>query len=354
MKLERPKLSVLLVGIALLIAPHFVLAQQFFPLITPITGGAAQCNTTLDNLGCFTDPCTTCHLLALSHNVLETLIALAVLLAVLLFIYAGWIYLTTSVRDQIQKAHRIFWQVFIGLIVVLTAWLIVDTGLRVLARNAGNTQTGVLPFTDILCDPSALVNACRAQGSRASTVGAGPPGGPPGTIPDPNQSGGSLPLSHNSALLGLGATPCSATVSQTLCVTSTSGPGGVQQTCQTGTGCTSLNGLRQGTVELVNNIVGDCIATVGNCSAVIVGGTEPGHAAGEYSHGSGYKVDIDDNDTGVNNYFETITDGLTPQTTNVGPRYSIIQPDGSTMNIIRESDHWDVQYCPPGFVCPPS
>jgi hypothetical protein len=51
--------------------------------------------------------------------------------------------------------------------------------------------------------------------------------------------------------------------------------------------CTSLDGLRVSTLDGVLRL-----RETSRCPLVISGGTERGHARGEFSHGHGYKLDI--------------------------------------------------------------
>jgi hypothetical protein len=51
--------------------------------------------------------------------------------------------------------------------------------------------------------------------------------------------------------------------------------------------CTSFDGLRPSTLDGVLRL-----RETSRCGLVISGGTERGHAHGQYSHGAGYKLDI--------------------------------------------------------------
>jgi len=62
--------------------------------------------------------------------------------------------------------------------------------------------------------------------------------------------------------------------------------------------CTSYDGLRSGTVDSAITLKGAC-----DCSLVITGGTETGHASGTYSHGNGYKLDFKKNSK-LNSYIK--------------------------------------------------
>ena len=67
---------------------------------------------------------------AVGTNVLF-LITISVMIATLMFVYAGFVYLTAGGSpDKIKSATKIFTNVFIGLIFVLGAFLIVDTIMK--------------------------------------------------------------------------------------------------------------------------------------------------------------------------------------------------------------------------------
>lgn len=80
--------------------------------------------------------CGLCDLVALANNVINLGIFLAVFFAAVLFAYAGWQYMTARGDPaQIGKAHNIFGDVAIGFIIVLAAWLVVDTIMHVLTST---------------------------------------------------------------------------------------------------------------------------------------------------------------------------------------------------------------------------
>ena len=47
-----------------------------------------------------------------------------------MFIWAGFLYLTAAGNEgQVKKAHELFWAVFIGIVIALAAWLLVNAVL---------------------------------------------------------------------------------------------------------------------------------------------------------------------------------------------------------------------------------
>ena len=82
--------------------------------------------------------CTVCSLATLAQNILNIGIYLAVFLSAVLFAWAGWKYLTAGGdTGEVSSAKKIFWNVAIGLIIILGAWLIVDTLVHTLTNING-------------------------------------------------------------------------------------------------------------------------------------------------------------------------------------------------------------------------
>lgn len=85
-------------------------------------------------------PCTCEHLIQTAQNVLNTGIYLAVFLSAVLFAWAGWKLMTgktTGNESSIGDARKILWNVMIGLVIILAAWLIVNTLFSVLTKGGG-------------------------------------------------------------------------------------------------------------------------------------------------------------------------------------------------------------------------
>jgi type IV secretion system pilin len=90
----------------------------------------ADCN---QNGGCQ----SICDLAQLAQNVLNDAIYLSVFLSAVLFAWAGWKHMTAGGdAHQISDANRVFSSVFIGLVVIISAWLLVDTLLRTLVGGS--------------------------------------------------------------------------------------------------------------------------------------------------------------------------------------------------------------------------
>ncbi|MBU4057435.1 pilin [Patescibacteria group bacterium] len=67
-------------------------------------------------------------MLILAQNIITFILYIAATIAVIMFTYAGILYLTASGKSgQIEQAHKIFLNVLIGFIIVLSAWLVINT-----------------------------------------------------------------------------------------------------------------------------------------------------------------------------------------------------------------------------------
>ncbi|MBI2617927.1 hypothetical protein HYW58_00495, partial [Candidatus Kaiserbacteria bacterium] len=97
-----------LVGFAL-IAPDLSYAQA---------GGLVPCNG---------PECNICHLTQLAQRFIEFIVRITFIAAALLFAYAGFLFFTGGTSpERITNARKIFTNTFVGIIIVLTSWLVVD------------------------------------------------------------------------------------------------------------------------------------------------------------------------------------------------------------------------------------
>lgn len=105
-----------------MLAPYAVGAAPFDKPIVPCNGA----------------DCSLCDLATLAQNILNTAIYLAVFLSAGLFAWAGWQYLTAQGNSgKAGAARQTFWNVGVGLVIILAAWLIVDTIMKTLTPNGG-------------------------------------------------------------------------------------------------------------------------------------------------------------------------------------------------------------------------
>jgi hypothetical protein len=127
-----------------LMTPAFAMAQSaasggLVPIV-PQSGQGSDCN---GPGGCQ----SICDLALLAQNVLNDGIYIAVFLSAVLFAWAGFKHLTAGGNsEEIKKANKVFSAVFIGLIIILSAWLVVNTLMNVIV---GNGPTPTMPWNQI-------------------------------------------------------------------------------------------------------------------------------------------------------------------------------------------------------------
>lgn len=91
--------------------------------------------------------CTVCDIARLAQNLLNAAIYLAVFFSAFLFAYAGFLYLTNEAIGQQQKAKQMFTNVLLGMVVLMGAWLFVDTVMKMLMP--GGAGGGYFPWNSI-------------------------------------------------------------------------------------------------------------------------------------------------------------------------------------------------------------
>lgn len=76
--------------------------------------------------------CTVCHLATLAQNIINTGVFIFVFFSAMMFAYAGFLYVTNEAIGEQAKARSIFSNVAMGLVILLAAWLVVDTLMKAL------------------------------------------------------------------------------------------------------------------------------------------------------------------------------------------------------------------------------
>jgi hypothetical protein len=104
-----------------------VLLLFLFNISTANASGLIPCGGTGE------PECDLNQFIILIQNIIDFVIKIAIPAAAILFAYAGFLYLTASgKKGQIEDAHKIFTSVLWGFIIILSAWLIVNTIVNVL------------------------------------------------------------------------------------------------------------------------------------------------------------------------------------------------------------------------------
>jgi hypothetical protein len=77
---------------------------------------------------CSGTDCEACSVVSLINNVMGFILGLSIPIAILLFAYAGALYFTSAAKEEnIGQAKKIFSSAIIGLLVAISAYLVVDT-----------------------------------------------------------------------------------------------------------------------------------------------------------------------------------------------------------------------------------
>jgi|GEM_PF-908689 len=117
----------------LLFVPMFVFGQD--------TGGLVPCSG---------PDCEACHVVELVDNILDFLFEIGVIIGTILIVVGGF-YLLTSGGDtgKRSKGKSIITNVIIGLIIMLTSWLIVDTVMKTFVSD--DVENALGPWNEIQC-----------------------------------------------------------------------------------------------------------------------------------------------------------------------------------------------------------
>jgi len=146
-------------------------------LFTPLAGfAAADPIRTLDGSGTGLVPqcegafCRACDLISLANNVIQFGVAFSVIVASLMFAYAGLLYVTAAGAgtEQVKKAHAVFANIFVGLMVTLLAWLLVSIFFSVISGK------GLAVWTKIPCVANPVTGAFATAPNLPPGVEAGP------------------------------------------------------------------------------------------------------------------------------------------------------------------------------------
>jgi hypothetical protein len=158
-------------------------------------GGLVPCGRTCDDKctkNCECAPCTLCHLFVLFKRIVDFLtINIIFPLAILMIVIGGVMFLTAGGDPgRIGGAKKILTATIIGLVIILTAWLLVDTVIMFLVPASSpfqNWETIDCPVCgDGNCDSGETTTNCPAD-CGAPPPPPPPPGCAPGTCDTANR-----------------------------------------------------------------------------------------------------------------------------------------------------------------------
>lgn len=273
------------------------------PLLAFAQGGLVPCSG---------PDCTICHIWVLLQRVINLLITIAFSVGTIGIIWGGFAIMTAGGSEsRVTKGREIITTAVVGITIVLVAWVVLNSLFQFLAQGYAPLRF----WNQVQCDTSA---ASAQQGPAPSPQ----PGTTPGTLPAPAPASGTF--SALSARLKL--EQADITVNKGEC------PAGVSYQAVAG-GCTSLKGVRVSTIAGAIALKRDC-----NCTVVVTGGTELGHAGGTDSHASGAKLDFQRNPA-LDSYIESTYARLPGTRSDGAIQYRA--PNGAVF--AKEHDHWDVK-----------
>jgi Type IV secretion system pilin len=249
--------------------------------------------------------CSACDLVKMINEIIKWLFGIIFLIFAVLMLMAGF-GLVTSGGDTsaVSAAKSKFQNALIGILIVMAAWLLVDTMMKGLIKgnngnlvDAGFTKSG--PWADVQCQVQTVPLAAKPK----------PDGGviPAGSLSD---------VDARARLREKGIT--------------------VNKSMADGT---SLEGMREATIQNILDLKFLC-STNPECKVVITGGTEStgGHTSSDSGHTAGYKYDV------------RLDSVLDDYIVNNFTKLPLPRSDGAIMYkgvngaiFAKEGDHWDVQ-----------
>jgi hypothetical protein len=280
--------------------------------------------------------CSLCDLQILAVNFVKFMIMFATLVATLLFVNAGILYVFSPANPgNIAKAHGIFRSTLVGFIIILASWLIISIIMSTLYK-----ESAFGTWTNILCDGDGTGSVSQ------------------------NENVAGQPLSVNSNSTNQN-TPVDPT-SQTLADAVNGGDGDVgsgsvdlhdEQALkdlfdddfgfsETAPGMTTFAGIQQSTVDGAFNF--SEVSGLGKTDLIISGAVDsasPAHTDGALSHGNGYKLDFK-NTPALTSYIENnfTPDGVR-QGEYGGPQYTTTI-NGQKVEAVNEGNIWDFTFFP--------
>lgn len=231
-----------------------------------ITEGITQ------NLGCSGFDCQLCNLVTLFNRLISFFIYLGTVAAVFLMAYVGFKYITAGGDSgATSQAKEIFWNVVIGFVIMLCAYLFIDTVLKSILEPEA-VRFG--PWNPVRCE--------ELQDGRVSTTGPGTgPGSQSGGSPQHNANAETF---RNNGMDVISSGNCSDPTRST---------------------CTALDKVSVNTVNAVIDL-----KNAAGYPMNVTGGDEVGHTNQEQRNGNSLDIDfkdqsLDGNSSAINRVIST-------------------------------------------------
>lgn len=282
---------------------------------------------------------TFCNLVQLFDNLLQFGVYFSVFVATVMFAYAGFLYVTASARQEnITSAKNIFGKVFLGLLFILSAWLIVNIIMNVLIQPSALK----FPWNGVKCDVYVDPGASSVDESLGVNTGKNQQKNSTATEDELAQEKTARGVSCLNTATGdpfevnekgdLPEPQCRISFNkETTC-------GKDQAFDQIAGGCTNWRDVKPEAKEYIENLANEC-----ECDLVVTGGSEKGHADGVFSHENGDKVDLR-NTQGINTFVEENPDRFERLDNNSKGelRYRDKKTDAVWTKETGTDPHWDV------------
>ena len=224
-----------------------------------------------------------CQLVQLIQNLINFAIFLGVMATALLFMWAGFLYVTNGgSTENISKAKKIFKAVIWGFVAILGGWLLVDTLMKSLTGgefgfwNQFKCNSSVeAPLSGGTGGVGGSLNNGASRGGRYSDIG-GSSSTP--VVSTRGSAGGIYDASnHNGDDIRTYLSSNNVSFSGSSC--------GESET----TGCIDMSKLRENPTQQLVRVASSCP----NCNVTVTRGSEyVGPQRGAYTHVNGYMVDI--------------------------------------------------------------
>ncbi len=129
-----------------LITAFIIIFSIFLPSVS-MAAGLVPCGG-YNADGSSEPPCQACHFVQLLENVSDWFVIISTVIFAILFVYAGMKLVTSGGNPEAKSAaKKVIMNAFIGFVIVLAAWILIDTGMRALLDDARWTA----PWNTISC-----------------------------------------------------------------------------------------------------------------------------------------------------------------------------------------------------------
>ncbi len=240
------KIFLTIAVLSILIVPEIILAQ----------GGFVPCSGAT---------CSACDFIDMANKLIVWLFGVLFVLFAGLMAVAGFGLVTSGGNQSaLDGAKTKFQNAIIGIIIVMAAWIIVDTLLRGVLKGDSGEIEGYGPWSEIKCQKQTTPTESEIEPAGAVESGGG-------------GSGTGVKLSQADAVSKL--SPAGISVK----------PGA------------KLDGIQSHVIDGVIALNNEC-----KCNITITEGTGGTHQPGDFSHANGYKLDLrTSNNPALVNYVST-------------------------------------------------